>query len=335
MKMRSLIMHRTSVIRNVTPGLVFCAIIALSAAFLSQNYGGPAVLYALLLGMPFHFLNQERRLATGIRFSSRDILRLGVALLGARITLEQIVKVGAPVMMAVIFSVCATIAFGWLIARRTNVPAQFGILTAGATAICGASAAAAISSVLPPYENRDRDTAFTIIGVTTLSTLAMILYPVLSLKLGFTHDQVGILIGATIHDVAQVVGAGYSVSVETGDKATIVKLFRVSLLLPVVVTISMFGRRTNVDTRKEALIPWFLVAFIILVIANSVGLIPAGVGVFLGEVSRWCIVLAIAALGVRTALQSFADVGGTAVIMMISETVFLAILFFIFLFVVK
>ena len=327
--MRSTSMQKMTEWLDFVPGMIFCVILASSAAFLSQNYGGPAVLYGLLLGMPFHFLSQDARLASGIQVASRDILRVGVALLGARITIEQVVRVGAPTMLAVIASIGATIIFGWMIARRAGLPTQFGILTAGATAICGASAAAAISSVLPRYKNIERDTAFTIIGVTTLSTFAMVVYPALSLKFGLSHDQTGILIGATIHDVAQVVGAGYSVSAETGDKATIVKLFRVALLLPVVVTISLVGRRATGKTgqRQGALIPWFLVGFAALVAANSAGLVPHAVGSLLGDVSRWCIIVAIVALGVKTALKSFAEVGRTAVVMMVAETLFLAILF--------
>lgn len=315
--------------RAAGPGLAFCVIIAAAASFLSQNHGGPVVLYALLLGFPFHFLTGEPRLAAGIAVASGGALRMGVALLGARITIEQIMRVGLPITVLIVVLIAATIAFGWLAARLLGLPGRFGVLSAGATAICGASAAVAISAVLPSHANRERDTAFTIVGVTTLSTFAMIAYPVLAKSIGLSGVDTGIFFGATIHDVAQVVGAGYSVSVEAGDKATIVKLLRVALLLPVVLIIAVVSRRVwsgTADTPR-GMMPWFLAAFAALVAANSLGLVPSNVSAALSEISRWCIVVAIAALGVKTALCGFFDVGRTAIVLMLAETFFLLALF--------
>jgi uncharacterized membrane protein YadS len=107
---------------------------------------------------------------------------------------------------------------------------SFGILSAGAVAICGASAALAISSVLPKGENSERDTVFTVISVTALSTIAMIAYPVIIALFHLDHVAIGVFLGGTIHDVAQVVGAGFSVSEETGNVATFTKLLRVAML---------------------------------------------------------------------------------------------------------
>jgi uncharacterized integral membrane protein (TIGR00698 family) len=314
-------------LRAHLPGLLFCALLATTAMFLSEKHGGPAILYALLLGFPFHFLSTDQRFTPGIASASRDVLRIGVALLGARITVEQVAAVGAPMMLAIAVAVFMTVGFGWLYARTVGLPKRFGVLSAGATAICGASAAIAISSVTPRYPNLERDTAFTIVGVTTLSTVAMVLYPIIGRWLGFSHVELGAFLGGTIHDVAQVVGAGYSVSAETGDKATIVKLFRVALLVPVVFIIALIARRVaspEEGGRSPTLIPTFLIVFIVLVLVNSIGLVPKGVASFLGEVSRWCIVVSIAALGVKTALKSFLDVGRPAIGMMLAHTVFLA-----------
>ena len=113
-----------------------------------------------------------------------------------------------------------------LLARRLGLKPLFGVLSGGAVAICGASAALAIASVLPRNDTRERDTILTVVSVTALSTLAMILYPVFATSIGLDHKQAGIFIGGTIHDVAQVVGAGYTISNETGDIATYVKLLQ-------------------------------------------------------------------------------------------------------------
>ena len=152
-----------------------------------------------------------------------------------------------------IAAVTLTILFGVVGARVAGISRPFGILTAGAVAICGASAALAISSVLPKGENHERDTVFTVIGVTALSTIAMIIYPLIIALFHLDHAAIGVFLGGTIHDVAQVVGAGFSVSDETGNVATFTKLLRVAMLLPVVVTLSFVYPRPQHHQGRAAI----------------------------------------------------------------------------------
>jgi len=307
------------------PGVLVSLIIAVAATFLSEHYGGPVMLFALLLGMAFYFLSQEGPCVAGIEFASKRILRVAVGLLGAQITISEIMKLGPTPVVMVIGAVTATILFGVLGARVAGLSRPFGILTAGAVAICGASAALAISSVLPKGENHERDTVFTVIGVTALSTIAMIVYPVIIAFFHLDHAAIGVFLGGTIHDVAQVVGAGFSVSEETGNVATFTKLLRVAMLLPVVVTLSfLFHAHRNTKAGRQ--LPGFLVVFAILVVINSLGVIPTPALAALKTVSRWCLVTAIAALGMKTSLKAMAEVGGRAIALIVAETVFLAIL---------
>jgi uncharacterized integral membrane protein (TIGR00698 family) len=310
------------------PGILLSITVGMAATFISSAYGGPTVLFALLLGMAFNFISAESRFAAGLAISSRSILRIGVALLGGRITFEQIVGLGWQTMVGVAAAVTLTILFGLVCASAAGLRKRFGVLTAGAVAICGASAAAAIAAVLPRTETHERDTAFTIIGVTALSTIAMVLYPLLAVLFHFTHAQAGVFLGGTIHDVAQVVGAGYSVSQESGDVATIIKLLRVALLVPSVVVISLLSRRVDLPEggKRPALIPLFLVAFVGIVVLNSAHLISPAVQNLLGDASRWCIVVAIAALGIKTSLVALGHVGARAIALMVAETIFIAIL---------
>ena len=171
------------------------------------------------------------------------MLRFGVALLGARITIDQIGGLGWYNGGLVVAAVVATIGFGMLAARVLGQSRRFGILTGGATAICGASAAIAIATVLPRDETSERELIFTVAGVTALSTLAMIVYPVDGrVARDSMRTQAGIFLGGTIHDVAQVVGAGYSISPEVGDYAVLTKMLRVAMLLPVVMALSLVVR---------------------------------------------------------------------------------------------
>ena len=310
-----------------SPGILLSVTVGMAATFISNVYGGPTVLFALLLGMAFNFISAESRFAPGVALSSRSVLRIGVALLGARITFEQIIGLGWQTMFGVACAVMLTILFGLICASLAGMQRRFGVLTAGAVAICGASAAAAIAAVLPRSLTHDRDTAFTIIGVTALSTLAMVLYPLIAVLFHFSHAQTGVFLGGTIHDVAQVVGAGYSVSQESGDVATIIKLLRVALLVPAVLVISLLSRRIDIPEggKRPALIPLFLVAFIAIVLLNSVHLISPSMQTLLGDASRWCIVIAIAALGIKTSLVALGHVGPRAIALMLAETVFIAL----------
>jgi uncharacterized integral membrane protein (TIGR00698 family) len=297
----------------------------MAATFVSEHQGGPQLLYALFFGMAFNFAANGEKVKAGIDFTSRQILRFGVALLGARITFEQILGIGLSPIVLVMVAVVSTILFGALMGRLLGRPASEGVLTGGAVAICGASAALAISAVLPRSEENQRFTLFTVVGVTTLSTMVMVAYPALVKALGLDANAASVFLGGTIHDVAQVVAAGYMISPEVGNGATFVKLLRVAMLLPVVVVFSMLfrGRGSNAGERPP-LLPMFLVGFAVLVVINSIGLIPKPVADWFANLSRWCLVVAIAALGVKTSFKQLAELGWRPVVMMTANTVFLA-----------
>lgn len=225
------------------PGTMVCVVIALAATFLSSHYGGPQLLYALLIGLSFHFLMSHPQIKKGVDFCGRTVLRCGVALLGARITLDQVSQLGLGTGVLVAMALFATIGFGILLARWLGRSTSEGILTGGSVAICGASAAMAIASVLPPTKDGERTTLLVVVGVTVLSTIALVVYPFSLQLIGFTPQAAGIVLGGTIHDVAQVVAAGMMLGSEAGDTATLVKLFRVMLLMPVVVLVVLAYRR--------------------------------------------------------------------------------------------
>jgi uncharacterized integral membrane protein (TIGR00698 family) len=313
---------RIGALKAVWPGALASGVIGLAAAWLSQHYGAPVMLLALLLGMAFHFLHEEGRAVAGIEFASKAILRLGVALLGARITATQIMGLGPMPVLAVVVGVTTTITLGFLAARLLGQSRTFGVLSGGAVGICGASAALAIASVLPRGPDSERDTILTVVTVTALSTVAMIVYPMIATALGLDHVSAGIFLGGTIHDVAQVVGAGYTISPKTGDIATYVKLLRVTLLLPVVFTIAFVVSRRSAGKGggARAPTPWFLFGFAALVAANSFGLISKPAGEAMSAVSRACLVTAIAALGMKTSFGDLVKVGWRPVALMVVET---------------
>jgi uncharacterized integral membrane protein (TIGR00698 family) len=278
--------------------------------------------------MAMNFLASEGACVPGIEFTTRTVLRMGVALLGLRITLAQIAALGWQPIALVLLSVALTITTAVIVARLLGFRAGFGLLSGGATAICGASAALAISAALPHHPLKERATLFTVLGVSALSTFAMIVYPMLVHALGLDAREAGVFIGATIHDVAQVVGAGYSLSPETGDVATFVKLLRVAMLLPVIAITVMSYRRAGAEpgAKRPPLLPGFAVAFVALVALNSLNIVPPAVIKLGTDVSQWCLIAAVAALGTKTRLRELADVGFKPIALMVGETVFLAAL---------
>jgi uncharacterized integral membrane protein (TIGR00698 family) len=321
-------------LRELLPGTAVAALIALAATLVSNLHGGPQLLYALFFGVAFHYASHEPRIQPGIEWCSRTVLRLGVGLLGARITAAQIVALGWPTAATVIVAVIATIALGWTVAPRWGLSRAHGVLSGGAVAICGASAALAIAAVLPRSKDNDRFTLLVVVTVTALSTVAMVLYPLLAKALGLSPQQAGLFLGGTIHDVAQVVGAGYVLGPATGDAATIVKLFRVALLVIVVLVVGALfrpdvqaqGPRRLRVADLWALTPWFLWVFAAMVALNSLGALPAAAQSSLAQAARLCLVVAIAALGMKTSFADLAQAGWRPFVLIVAETLWLAAL---------
>jgi uncharacterized integral membrane protein (TIGR00698 family) len=324
-------------VMHVLPGTLLAGVVAMAATLVSTLHGGPQLLYALFFGVAFHYLSADPKAKPGIEFCSRNVLRLGVGLLGARITAAQIAGLGWTTAAIVVAAVVTTLLVGCFLGKRLGLNRAQGTLSGGAVAICGASAALAISSVLPRTKESERFTLMVVVTVTVLSTVAMVAYPLIARALHLPPELAGLFLGGTIHDVAQVVGAGYMIDHPTGDYATIVKLFRVSMLAVVVVAVSAMFKTEREQaereiaanggkavTARQPLVPWFLWVFVILVAINSLGFVPVEVGKGLSDVSRLCLVVAIAALGIKTSFQQLAEAGWRPFTLLLVETVWMA-----------
>ena len=226
------------------PGIMLSLVIAVAASFVSEHYGGPKFLYALLIGVAFHFLSENDRCRPGIEFSAKRLVRVGVALLGVRIVVSDVSALGLWGILGLAGAVVFTLCFGVLMARVLRVSPMFGLLSGGGTGICGISATMAISSTLPQSPESERCTLMSAIGIASLSTAVMVLYPLWVRWFGMTVPEAGLFLGGSIHDVAQVVGAGSILSPDIAKAATLAKMFRVAMLVPVVLTLSLVFRRT-------------------------------------------------------------------------------------------
>lgn len=311
-------------------GTLMAVIIGAASLFVAENYGGPAVLFALLIGMAFHFLSEDKRTNAGIQFSSSTILRLGVALLGARISAEQI-KLLSPTLIAVIVGgVFATVLFSVIINRFFfKWPKAEGALAGASVAICGASAAIALAATMNKKQLREQALLAIVVTVTILSTIAMVIYPMISDAMGFDQQAAGIFLGGTIHDVAQVVGAGAMIGPQALEISSMTKMLRVAMLIPMlIIFMFVFADKKHREEEEKAKpwyknIPLFLIGFIALACLNIAGFIPANISHLLGEISRLLILISIAALGLKTSLGKLRDVGWTPIILMTVNTIFL------------
>lgn len=330
-------LHTTAIgprILSLVPGFVLCLMIGMAAKFVSEHYGGPTILYALLMGMALNYLSLEGRYVPGIQFAAKSVLRFGIALLGARITIEQLLGLGFTPIAIVLVGVPATILFGVLCGKWLKLEKYQSILSGASVAICGASAALAVSAVLPQNRESEKNLIFTVISVTALSTVAMITYPLIIAALGLSETESGIFLGATIHDVAQVVGAGYIISDNVGDIATFTKLLRVAMLVPVVLLISVLvaRRASSQSGKRSSPLPGFLIAFVIIVVINSSGQLPLIVTESMIELSRWCLVIAMVGLGMKASFKELAAMGWKPMLLMVANTFFLALLVAIWIF---
>jgi uncharacterized integral membrane protein (TIGR00698 family) len=321
-------------LRKSAPGILLCAAIA-AIAFVANANGWmkfgrvmiPPLIVTLAIGMCLQPLSARAVLKPGLEFAGRTLLRIGVALYGAQLTFGQLVHGGALPVVIAIAAVGGTIVFGAVAARMFGLTRDFGLLTGCATGVCGAAAAMATSAVLPRHANSDRDLAFAVMGVNFISTITMVIYPTLQAALGYSPFEMGVFLGGSIHDVAQVAGAGETLGKDVLAVALITKLLRVACLLPAVTAIAWWvarGGEKAGDARPAP--PVFLFGFLLLALVNSVGLVPTEVRVALAQISSFLIITAIAALGIKTSLLALVRIGIGPVMLLVIQTVFIGLL---------
>jgi uncharacterized integral membrane protein (TIGR00698 family) len=280
---------------------------ALAAAWIADHYAVPLVLMGLLIGLALSFISQDKRTHAGLDLMSQTALRWGIVLLGARITFDQFAALGiapfAALLGIMLFVMAVTIATAKLFGQ--SKPAA--LLAGGATAICGASAALALYGLIGKQAVDQSRFTLTLVGITVASALAMSLYPVLAVQLGLTDAQAGFLIGASIHDVAQAIGGGFSVSPQAGETATIVKLTRVALLAPMLMLAALWlarqGEGVMAKGRVSLRLPWFITAFLAVVAVGSFVEIPAAARAGAATVAQALLLLAIVATAMKAQLH--------------------------------
>ncbi|SIN68330.1 conserved hypothetical integral membrane protein [Parasphingorhabdus marina DSM 22363] len=306
-------------IATLLPGLALVAVVAMAALWLSEHYGPPAILMGLLIGLALNFASADRRLSAGLDFASQTLLRVGIVLIGMRITFGEISSLGITPFAALACIMAIVMITGMLASRLFKQDVMFGLLAGGATAICGASAALALWSIIG--KDRISQSRFTIVllGTTMASAAAMTFYPAIAGLLRLDDTQAGFLIGASIHDVAQAIGGGFSYSPQAGEVATVVKLSRVTLLAPILIIVAlMLQKFGSSDTGPEAKVglrqglPWFIIGFILLVALNSAVALPAQIVTTGNQAASILLLFAVIAAAIKSNLAGLLSHGWTS-----------------------
>jgi uncharacterized integral membrane protein (TIGR00698 family) len=305
--------------RGYLPGLAIVAAGTLAAGFIADRYGAPLTLMALLIGLALNFLSADARLTPGLALASRSLLRWGIVLVGVRVTFGQIAALGPVALLCVLAIVAATIGAGILAARRLGFDAAFGTLAGGAVAICGASAAMALATTLGERRVGQAQLTLVLVGISAMSAAAMVLYPIAAHALALADLNAGFLLGASIHDVAQALGAGYSYSEAAGGIATIVKLTRVALLAPALAVVALFLPRGEAGKRSLGL-PWFVVGFFVLAGVNSLGLVPAIAATGAEAAASALLAAAVTATAIRSPLSQLLEAGPRPLLVILVAT---------------
>ncbi|WP_414451852.1 YeiH family protein [Burkholderia sp. 22PA0099] len=258
--------------------------------------------------------------AAGINFSARKLLRIAVAFFGLRVSLQEIAQVGLPGLAVSVLMVVSTLVIGtWVGTRLLKLDRDTAMLTAAGSAICGAAAVLAFESTL---QSKPHQSAMAVGSVVLFGTLSMFAYP-LAYHAGWIPldaQGLGLFFGGTIHEVAQVVGAASGVDAQVVHTATIVKMTRVMLLVPVLLVLgawlahssrSASGAAAGHGKRKLA-VPWFALGFLGFVVINSLGVLPEQAVHTLNTLDTFALTMAMTALGIETRFAQIRAAGPRA-----------------------
>ena len=250
----------------------------------------------------------------GINLSAKKLLRIAVAFYGLNISIQQIIEIGLPGLMLSTIVVISVLGIGtWLGVKLLGLDRDTAMLASAGSAICGAAAVLAFESTLRSPAHKS---AVAIASVVLFGTLSMFLYPVLIQTglLGLDGRSAGMFLGATVHEVAQVVASASSLGPEATEVATIVKMTRVALLVPVLLLLGWWlnqqARRQGHGTNKsKAPVPWFLVGFLVIALVHSSHVIPADTLVLLRAMDVFALTMAMTALGIETRFSQLKSAG--------------------------
>ena len=291
--------------REYMDGILYALLFAIPAYILGLYFpivGGPV--FGILLGMLFAKKRRPQAVEKGIQFTGKKILQYAIILLGFEMNLFHVMEVGEQSLYVMIFTLLAAFGAAFLVGKVLGLDRDMTSLIGAGTAICGGSAIAAVAPVIGA---KDRDVVISIATIFFFNVLAVFIFPFLGHSWGMTDTGFGMWAGTAINDTSSVVAAGYAYSHEAGAYATIVKLTRTLMIVPVCLFFSLLvmkGARSGAGFSLRRIFPMFVLYFVLACIVNTTGILPAEVSHGLGMLGKFSIVLAMSAIGLNTDLAS-------------------------------
>jgi len=322
--------HHPHCFRLYLPGIGTTLMIALVSFYCGERI--PLVgasIFALLFGITLNLLVKKKSvLSPGLKFTGKTILKTAIVLLGAGLSISQIMTVGKYSLYVMVFTLLSAFGFGFLLGKLLKINWKMSTLISAGTGICGGSAIAALS---PTIDADESDIAYSIAATFIFDMLMIMLFPLMGKMLGLSDLAYGLWAGTAVNDTSSVVAAGYAFSNAAGEFATIVKLTRTLSIIPIVLLFSFIGTHKREHEMKKTcsaqtettyhqpkldkwsyllkIAPWFILLFVAMAIINSLGFIPVQISGFLKVVSKFLMAMALGAIGFNTDLKKVTRAG--------------------------
>ena len=310
-------------------GVLFALVIAVPAWLLGKQFevvGGPV--FAILIGMALALVvpaEKGAQLAAGVKFTSKKVLQWAVILLGFGLNLAQIAQVGATSLPIIVSTITTSLVVSYVLCRALNIPGKISTLIGVGSSICGGSA---IAATAPVIKAEDEEVAQAISVIFLFNVIAALVFPTLGGMLGLSNEGFGLFAGTAVNDTSSVTAAaaawdGMHPGANTLDAATIVKLTRTLAIIPITLGLAVWqvrqarragGEAENTFSLRRAF-PFFIVFFVLASVVTTVFALPASVTAPVKELSKFFIIMAMAAIGFNTNVVKLVRSGGKPILM--------------------
>lgn len=305
--------------KTIAPGILISVLLAIFALYISKlmpkGYIGASVI-AMLVGIFLNpLLSKYSLFNSGLSFTSKKILKLGIILMGASLSFTQVLQVGKFSLIVMCFTLVSAFGGGYLLGRLFDMDWRLSSLISAGTGICGGSAVAAIAPVI---DSEDSQIAYAISATFIFDIFMVILFPLMGVYFGMNDLGYGLWAGTAVNDTSSVVAAGYAFSDIAGNYAVIVKLTRTLSIVPIVLIFSAINRTVKkkqgiIDKNEKInfseIFPFFIIMFLAMVGIKSIGIIPEALSLNLSELSKFLMVMSLGAIGLKTNFSSLAKSG--------------------------
>lgn len=304
-------------LKDNLPGIILSFFLALAANYLGKQFPiiGGAVFGIVLGSLINNFFKKPQYLVKGISFTSKKVLQWAIIVLGAGLSLKQVWTTGIHSFSVMLFTLAAAFIAAYGFGKIMGIPYKLKTLIGVGTAICGGSAIAAVSPIIEADES---EIAYSISTIFLFNVIAVLIFPLLGHLFGFTDKAFGLWAGTAVNDTSSVVAAGYSFSNAAGAYATIVKLTRTTMIIPISLIFAFLTARkkreeakndTKVNYSLKKIFPWFILGFLAASLLNTLGLFSGQVLKVVNETGKFMIVMALSAIGLNADFKKMAKTG--------------------------